>query len=252
MHFSDFIVDHIERLINNEFSLASTAGQERVREFKTNSSEISSLISNQKGLFNKLLTVTVSEKEDKKIWKAYDTVNEGAIIAVTIGFPVVIIGAVEALPLVYSFGQSALPTVGKELGKAFAVNKGKVALLNGFSNLGEQYLSTGIAESKWGKQNWGQIDLFDVGASAAFGNFGSVPLKSGLNYTIEGGPNLSSLEDFSKNMLFNSLKFKASNSFGTAVGKPLMELSKPIGSVFDFGGKVTIKTTISSAKKNAN
>ncbi|WP_282115914.1 hypothetical protein [Cellulophaga baltica] len=164
-----FIVDHIERLINNEFSFASTVGQERVREFKTNSSEISSLISNQKGLFNKLLTVTVSEKEDKKIWKAYDTVNEGAIIAVTIGFPVVIIGAVEALPLVYSFGQSALPTVGKELGKAFAVNKGKVALLNGFSNLGEQYLSTGIAESKWGKQNWGQIDLFDVGASAAFG-----------------------------------------------------------------------------------
>ncbi|MBA6316739.1 hypothetical protein [Cellulophaga baltica] len=66
MHFSDFIVDHIERLINNEFSFASTAGQERVRKFKTNSSEISSLISNQKGLFNKLLTVTVSEKKIKK------------------------------------------------------------------------------------------------------------------------------------------------------------------------------------------
>ncbi len=51
------------------------------------------------------------------------------------------------------------------------------------------------------------------------------------------------MEDFSKTMLFNSLKFKASNSFSSTMGKP-------IGSIFDFEGKLAIKTIISSVKKN--
>ncbi len=249
-----FVIDHVEQLIDSKFSKASTVGLKRVREFEPSSSEISSLISNQKGLFNKLLTVTVSEKEDKRIWSAYDTVDERAVIGVTIGLPALIIGAAEIAPFVYSLGRSSLPILGRELGKAFTVNKGKTVIANATYNMIEQYTTIALTENKWGLNNLKKIDKFDVGVSAFFSNYGGVVMKSTFDWKSRNDYGFNDLNDFTENIVIGSLKYKASNSFMRGIGKPLSTLAPGVGDIFAQGGKITIKTTIGSAgaklKKN--
>ncbi|MDO6810985.1 hypothetical protein Q4603_20355 [Zobellia galactanivorans] len=91
--------------INSERSYASYITQERVREFDISSKEISDIISGSKRLFNRMLTVTVSEKEDAKIYAAFDNVDEKKIISVTIGVPVAVIGTANTLPFIIAEGQ---------------------------------------------------------------------------------------------------------------------------------------------------
>lgn len=65
-----------ETLIANNDSFASTVGLPRIRQFDISSKEIGEIISSLAKLFADMLKITVSEKEDAKIWKAYDTVDE--------------------------------------------------------------------------------------------------------------------------------------------------------------------------------
>ena len=135
------------------------------------------------------------------------------------------------------------------LGKALTINSGRVAAVNGASNFGEQYVSTGIAKNMWGANNLRRMDLFDLGVTTAFGGFASTPLKSEFDYTFEKGFKKNDFKEFSENMVFSGLSNKAGKSYGSVVGKPMSQYGGSIGEVFNTGGLFTIKTIISTGKK---
>lgn len=93
--------------IDNDFSFASTVGSQRVRELEIHSHEISTIISSSKALFAGMMDITVSAAEDKKISDAYDTIDEKLIISVTIGAPIAMIGAAEAIPAAIVLSESS-------------------------------------------------------------------------------------------------------------------------------------------------
>ncbi|WP_298503597.1 hypothetical protein [uncultured Maribacter sp.] len=244
-----FVVDHENVVIGSKHSFASSYGKERVVQYDISSKQISEIISSSKKIFSDLMNITVSEKEDAKIWKSYDTIDEKKIIIVTVGLPCAFIGAVEAAPFIYAYGQSTLPKVTTELGKAFTMNTGRKILVNGSYNVLEQYATIGLTDNKWGLDNLRNIDKFDVGVSAFFSNFGGVVLKSAFDYKSKNDYGVNNLVDFSANLLVGSLKYKASSLFVKGIGKPLSTFTPGIGDIFAQGGKITIKTTIGAASK---
>ena len=90
-----FVVDSEDKetLIANKDPFMATVCEQRIQQFEIPSKEIGEIISSSAKLFADMMKITVSEKEDAKIWKAYDTIDEKAIITVTIGLPAAIIGA---------------------------------------------------------------------------------------------------------------------------------------------------------------
>ncbi|WP_282057244.1 hypothetical protein [Maribacter luteus] len=240
-----FIIDYVNININSESSYASYYTQERVREFSISSKEIRDIISGSAKLFAQMIKVTVSEKEDAKIYAAYDKVDEKTIITVVLGFPVAVVGAVEALPFLIAAGQSSAPA----LGKAFAINSGRKILINGSYNALEQYTTIGLTDNEWGWGNLQKIDKFDVGVSGFFSNYGGVVIKSAFDWKSKNDYGTNNLNDFTTNMVFGSLKYKASSSFTEGVGKPLSTFAPGLGDIFAQGGKSTIKITIGAASK---
>ncbi|WP_289039995.1 hypothetical protein [uncultured Zobellia sp.] len=240
-----YIIDYVNIPINSKNSYSSYYTQERVREFSISSKEIRDIISGSAKLFAHMMKITVSEKEDAKIYAAYDKVDEKTIITVVLGFPVAVVGVVEAVPLLYAASQYSVPG----LGKALTINSGRVAAVNGASNFGEQYVSTGISKNMWGMNNLRRMDLFDLGVTTAFGGFASTPLKSEFDYTLEKSFNTNDFKEFSENMVVSGLSNQASKSYGSAVGKPMSQFGGSIGEVFSIGGLFTLKTTISTGKK---
>ncbi|SHK03474.1 hypothetical protein SAMN04488513_11828 [Pseudozobellia thermophila] len=240
-----FIIDYVEVPINTQYSYTSYCTYERVREFSISSKEIRDIISGSAKLFAHMIKITVSEKEDAKIYAAYDKVDEKSIIKVVLGFPVAVVGAVEAIPLLYAASQYSVPG----LGKALTFNSGRVAAVNGASNFGEQYVSTGISKNMWGMNNLRRMDLFDLGVTTAIGGFASTPLKSEFDYTLEKSFNKNDFKEFSENMVVSGLSNQASKSYGSAVGKPMSQFGGSIGEVFNIGGLFTLKTIISTGKK---
>ena len=114
----------------------STVGEQRIQQFEISNKEIGEIISSSAKLFADMMKITVSEKEDAKIWKAYDTIDEKAIINVTIGLPAAIIGAAEAIPLmVMASNSGAFSSMTSSLGKAFTLNSFRTGLFKGGSNL---------------------------------------------------------------------------------------------------------------------
>ena len=245
-----FIVDHIEVPILSENAHGSTYGQQQVQQFDIASQQIGDIISSSKKLFADMMKITVSEKEDAKIWKAYDTVNEKKIITVTIGLPAAIILTAEAIPLmVMASKSSAASAFSSYIGKAFTLNSSKFMAINGGSNLVEQYVSNAISFGEFGMENLGKIDGVDVISSLLFTNAGSVPIKSAIDLSVEDGLRINSLDKFANNMISGGLKFKAGKTFGQAIGKPLGGLAPSVGGILNQGGQLTIKTTIESFKK---
>ncbi|MBU3025979.1 hypothetical protein [Zobellia galactanivorans] len=168
------------------------------------------------------------------------------ITTVTIGLPVAVNGTVNILPFLYAVGQSSAPA----LGKAFAVNSGRTALINGSMNFGSQYLSTGISKNEWGLSNFKTIDVADVGASAVFSNWGSAILSSEFNLTFNEGFESNDLTTFSKNLALSRASKKVSSSFVSTEGKPMEQFAGTVGALYNYGGQFTISTLISTAKKS--
>ena len=134
------------------------------------------------------MKITVSEKEDAKIYKAYHTVDEKKIIMITIGLPAALIASAEAVPLmVMASKSSTFSAMTSSLGRAFTLNSGRSALINGTSNFAEQYISNGIATNQWGAGNLRRVDMFDVGISASTNGFGGVLVKSEFDLTYQKG-----------------------------------------------------------------
>lgn len=246
-HNRYFIVDHEHIPIGTEFSFGSTTGIERRRQFDIASREIGDIISSSKKLFADMMRITVSEKEDAKIYRAFDNVDEKSIFMVTIGLPVAIIASAEAIPLMILASKStAASTISTSIGKAFAVNSGRQMAINGGLEFGSQYLSNGIAKNDWALSN---IDIPDVVASTIFGKGGDVILGSAFDGSYNKGFRLNSFSDFSENIVTGGLKFKGSKVFDVSLGTPLGNLSKSFGTLTNFGGQLTIQTLVESFKK---
>ncbi|MDO6810979.1 hypothetical protein Q4603_20325 [Zobellia galactanivorans] len=94
-----------------------------------------------------------------------------------------------------------------------------------------------------------KIDKFDVGVSGFFSNYGGVVIKSAYDWKSQNDYGTNNLNDFTTNMVFGSLKYKASSSFVEGVGKPLSTFAPGLGGIFAHGGKSTVKITISAASK---
>ncbi|WP_282057264.1 hypothetical protein [Maribacter luteus] len=246
-----FIVDYKQIPIQAETAFASTYGQQNIQQYDISSKEIGDIISSSKKIFADMMKITVSEKEDAKIYRAFDNVDEKKIITVTVGLPLAIIASAEAVPLmVMASKSSTASTLTSSLGRTFAVNSGRTALINGSMNFGSQYLSTGISKNEWGLFNLKTIDVADVGASAVFSNWGSAILSSEFNLTFNEGFESNDLTTFSKNLALSRASKKVSSSFVSTVGKPMEQFAGTVGALYNYGGQFTISTLISTAKKN--
>ncbi|QLG46857.1 hypothetical protein [Costertonia aggregata] len=243
-----FIVDYMEVGIASDYSLASTVGEQRIRQLAITNKEISDIISKSARLFSSLIKITVSEKEDAKIWKAYDTVDEKKVVGITVGFPVIVIGMVEAIPLLVMASKSSATSIGTSVSKAFTVNTGGKMAINGGLEFGSQYLSNGMVNNDWGLSN---IDAWDVGVSTIFGKGGDVILGSTADFSFDKGFKINSFNEFSENILMGGAKFKGSKAFNNAVGKPLANFSNVFGKFFDVGGQLTIQTVIEGFRKES-
>lgn len=200
-----FIIDleGAQKLIANGSSYLSTVGAQRVREFEINSHEIRTIISSSAKIFEAMLRITVSEKEDRKISAAYDTIDEKMIFMVTIGAPIAIISAAEAIPAVLAFGEtSAVSNLGTsfkslfslstkgagtrmayETGSEFLANGGDVGEMNVLgittsafgSNIAAEFVGSKYSLSinnGWEKSSWHQTALnFAIGrVNSGFGS----------------------------------------------------------------------------------
>lgn len=232
-----FIVDYEgpEVLIGTKYSFGSTVGQERIREVEPTHEQLSSVITNMPGLFSRMMEITVSKKEDKRLYAAYDNVDERKIFMVTIGFPMFVIGAVEALPLMMAYGQSAtLPT----LGQAFTVNSFRTGLFKGGSNLFGQ-----LATNDFRFDN--KIDYADPIISGFLGGYGSVLAESAFKLQYDDQGFQFGYEDH-QNFIINTF----TNSVGNVLGNKLSGFSKPLtdfspnigGFVSEFVGGTLIES----------
>ncbi|QCX00947.1 hypothetical protein FGM00_12805 [Aggregatimonas sangjinii] len=230
--------------INNGFSHASSVGSQRVRELEIYDPEISKIISSSKALFASMLRITVSEKEDRKISAAYDTVDEKMIFTVTLAAPVMIIGAAEALPVLLAFGEStALPS----LGKAFALNSGRTAFANGATEFGEQYFNQVILDHDMNPLN---VDWADITNSAVFSKPGAMFLNSTIDYSLKDGFEINSLEEASKNMFNRKTKSYLGGKFNKSFSGPIGELSKPMSVFLDKSMNMVFRIGINKVAKS--
>ena len=244
-----FIIDYVNININSESSYASYYTQERVREFSISSKEIRDIISGSAKLFAQMIKVTVGEKEDAKIYAAYDKVDEKTLITAVIGFPVVVVGAVEALPLLYAAGQASLPT----LGKAFAVNSGKFAAINGGMEFSGQYLSSGLVENDW---SLNKIDWIDVGSNAAFSKGGEIILGSAMDFSFQYGFKHHADEKLAENLLLSygtgKLNSKIDFGFDSVAGQYSSTLSKFLSNSVQLNINVMINSAKHLSEKKDN
>ncbi len=248
-----FIVVKSSVPLNAYGGALSVGSGETVRQLDITNKEVIDIISGSKRLFSQMIKITVSEKEDARIYGAFRNVDKKSLIGVTVGLPAVLIGAVEAVPFLLAASESgAAGSIGSSLGRAFAVNSGRVALGNGLSDGLSQYTSNLLSIGEIGINNLKKIDAFDMLVSATFSGLGSMPLKSELDYTWDKGLKVNDTKKFSENMMFGTLSFKVGKVFGNEVGKPLTSFGGSTGKLFYHGGQFTLKTVIASAKKEIN
>ncbi|MDT7828475.1 hypothetical protein RQM65_07360 [Pricia sp. S334] len=243
-----FIVDHAHLPILSLNNFGSTYGRRRVQEFDITCKQIGEIISSSAKQFADMMKITVSAKEDAKIWKAYDAIDEKKIITVTIALPAAIIAAAEAVPLMVMASKSSIfSAMTSSLGGAFTVNMGRQMAFNGGLELGSKYLSGGIANNNWDASN---IDIFDVASSSIFGHGGDVFLRSTSDSTCENGYRSTSIEEFSQNIV-GCVTFKGSKAFGNSMEIPLEKFSGKSGKATNFGGQFIIQTTVEPSRRKA-
>ncbi|CAM3511478.1 hypothetical protein [Zobellia roscoffensis] len=251
-HNRYFIVDHEQVMIESKFSHGSSYGQQRIQQYDISSKEIGDIISSSKKLFADMMKITVSEKEDAKIWRAFDNVDEKKIISVTIGLPLAIIAAAETVPLmVMASKSSAATSLSSSLGKAFALNSGRVAAVNGASEFGDQYISNilindGI-DAKFGLSHldWGDIGIATVLSKPTASALGSV-----FDFDFDNGLKVNSFDDSMLNYGTSRLGGYTGEKFGNLVSTPIKKFSKPIGTVVDKTGNILITLGIRTISSN--
>lgn len=246
-----FIVDHEQVPILSSKAFGSTYGQQRIQEFDITSKQIGEIISSSKKLFADMMKITVSEKEDAKIYKAYDTVDEKKIIIVTIALPAALIASAEAVPLmVMASKSSTFSTMISSLGRAFAVNTGRSAAVNGGLEFGGQYFSNGLIHNDW---SLNRIDWIDGFSSAAFGKGGDVILGSAMDFSFQDGFQLHTDKKLGENLLLGlgkkQLNKKIGSGFRNTVGQHSTLLSDFLSNTTELNLNVMIDAAKRSSEK---
>ncbi|WP_289064252.1 hypothetical protein [uncultured Zobellia sp.] len=248
-----FIIDYVNININSESSYASYYTQERVREFSISSKEIRDIISGSAKLFARMIKVTVSEKEDAKIYAAYDKVDEKTLITAVIGFPVVVVGAVEALPFIIAEGQliagsgsylkSTIIGSGAGLSLESSVSSSLTSIA---ADATTQYVGNGFDFEKVDPLKATMSGLFKVNAS-------SMLLKSSLSSRREYGyvPQLNSFSETAINFSFGMLGRNSVNQNISSLG--LTEFNKSMGgyleNILKIGANSTKTAIVVEVKK---
>ncbi|MBU2946330.1 hypothetical protein [Zobellia uliginosa] len=235
-HNRYFIVDHEQVMIESKFALGSSYGQQRITQYDISSKEIGDIISSSKKLFADIMRITVSEKEDAKIWKSYDTIDEKSIITITLGLPVAIIASAEAVPLMVMASKSSLTSSAvSSLGKSFTINSFRTGLYNGGANLFGQLATNDFKFDE-------KIDYFDPLISGVSGGWGSLVAESAfeLRFSNEG---VKFGYEGHQNFVVNTFTGLMGSQTGEKLSnftKPLTDLSPNIGGLMtDFlGGSV--------------
>ncbi|ADV50201.1 hypothetical protein I2486_14355 [Cellulophaga sp. E16_2] len=211
-----FIVDYVNVNLDG---LATFVSLERKRELPISDEEIKKRISSSAAIFAKMLTVTVSKKEDAKIWKAYDTVDESKIIMITIGIPLAIIGGVELFPALVAEGELIASSVSYIKNMFSTYNMGltlnsslQTSLAFGFGDAAAQYVGNGFDIT--------EVDPYKAAITGVFKfNPSSVLLRSSFNakqknnYKLKQTKSTEVLVDFTFGMLGGSVN-KTIGSFG--------------------------------------
>lgn len=164
--------------------------------------------------------------------------DEKSLILITIGIPVLLIGAVEAVPLALTYGES---TVIPKLGEMFTLNSGKVALANGSTEFGEQYFTRIMIENDYNPLN---VDWFDVGGSATLSKPGAMILNSSFDYNGNGEFEINSIEQTSRNLFNRKAKYYISSKFGQSISGPVKSLSEPTGQFLDKSMNMIFRVAI--------
>lgn len=244
-----FIVDHKQMPILSANAHGSTYGQQQIREFDITSKQIGEIISSSAKLFADIMKITVSEKEDAKIYKAYHTVDEKKIIMVTIGLPAALIASAEAVPLmVMASKSSAFSAMTSSLGKAFAVNSAKSAAINGGLEFGGQYLSKGLVHNDWSVN---RIDWLDVGGSMAFGKGGDVILGSALDFSFQDGFQFNSDKKLVENLFLGFGKHRLKKGISNGLGSSLGKYSPLLSDLISTGTQLNLNVMIDAAKRSS-
>ena len=235
-----YVIDYREVPINTKYSFASTIGEERVKQYDITNKQISDIISGSKQLFKRLLEVTVSQKEDAKIYRAYDKVDEKMIFTVTLGFPIVVIAAVEALPFLIAEGE-LLASSGSYFKTALSGSTGLglrlnpnagTSLAHSFGDATAQYVGNGFDIRK--------VDPYKAVVSGIFKtNTSSIFLRSSVSSKSENDylPELNSFSEmateFSLGLMGNAVNKKIAD-FGLSGFDPnvggFLEQSLKVGS----------------------
>ena len=184
---------------------------------------------------------TSGEKEDAKIYAAYDKVDEKTLITAVVGFPVVVVGAVEALPFLIAAGQSSAPA----LGKAFAVNSGKFAAINGGMEFSEQYFSNALGQNDW---SLNKIDWIDVGSNAAFSKGGDIILGSAMDFSFQDGFKYHTDEKLAENLLLGYGTGKLNSKVNSGFDKIVSQYSPTLSSFLSNSVQLNINVMINTAK----
>ncbi|CAZ94467.1 hypothetical protein [Zobellia galactanivorans] len=248
-----FIIDYVEVPINTQYSYTSYCTYERVREFSISSKEISDIISGSKRLFNRMLTVTVSEKEDAKIYAAFDNVDEKKIISVTIGVPVAVIGTANTLPFIIAEGQliagsgsylkSTIIGSGAGLSLESSVSSSLTSIA---ADATSQYVGNGF--------DFKEVDPLKATMSGVFKvNASSVLLKSSVSSRSDYGyvPQLNSFGETAINFSFGMLGRNSINQNISSLG--LSEFNKSMGgyleNILKMGANSTKTAIVVEVKK---
>ena len=169
------------------------------------------------------------------------------IIIVTLAIPAAFIAAAEAIPLAIMASKSSMfSTIISSTGRAFTINSGKSAAINGGLELGGQYLSNGMTHNQWSLNS---IDWADVSSSAAFGKGGDILLGSAVDFSFEKGFQINADEKLFTNLAVgigkNQLNSGINNSLGSTIGK----FSPVLSNVLSTGSQLNINVIIDSAKR---
>lgn len=182
-----FIVDYKQIPIEAKTAFASTYGQQNVQQYDISSKEISDIISSSKKIFADMMKITVSEKEDAKIYRAFNNVDEKKIITVTVGLPLAIIASAEAVPLMVMASKSNAASTLLSSGRSLFSLSTKGAGTRMAYETGSEFLSAG--------GDIGRMNLLGIGASAFSSNLGADFVGSKYSYSFNKGFESFTMED---------------------------------------------------------
>uniref|UniRef100_UPI002493B6A0 hypothetical protein n=1 Tax=Maribacter luteus TaxID=2594478 RepID=UPI002493B6A0 len=187
-----------------------------------------------------------SEKEDAKIYRAFDNVDEKKIITVTVGLPLAIIASAEAVPLmVMASKSSAAGTLTSSLGRTFAVNSGKLAAINGGKEFSGQYFSSALVHNDW---TLNRIDWIDVGSNAIFSKGGEIVLGSAMDFSFQDGFQYHADNKLVENLFLGYSTAKLDSKVGSGFDKIVGQYSPTLSSFLSNSVQLNINVMVNSAK----